>query len=128
MPIEIVEELVGKAFISVMEGHVAKLYLKINNLSAEVSTLKTTVASLVEENKMMRKVRGNAPDPELQPSATPQTPIKDLMIRPRPVLPAPRKRVGTPLAREITTRNWVKQVEKNNAMPMNIHEYDAEPG
>jgi len=38
-PIEIVEELVGKAFISVMDGHFAKLYTKIDNLRAEVSTV-----------------------------------------------------------------------------------------
>ena len=128
LPVEIVEELVGKAFISVMEGHFAKLYTKIDNLKTEVSTLKTTVASLVEENKKMGEVRGNAPDPELQPPATPRTPTKDLTIRPRPVLPAQRKQVGTPLAREVTTRNWAKQVEMDNAMPMNIDESDAEPG
>jgi len=128
LPVEIVEELVGRAFISVMEGHFAKLYTKIDNLKTEVSTLTTTVASLVEENKKMSEVRGNAPDPELQPPTTPRTPTKDLTIRPRPVLPAPRKRVGTPLAREVTTRNWAKQVEKDNATPMNIDESDAEPG
>ena len=63
--------MVGKAFISVMEGHFEKLYSKMDNLKTEVSTLKTTVASLVEENKKMGEVRGNAPDPELQPPATP---------------------------------------------------------
>jgi len=31
-------------------------------------------------------------------------------------------------AREVTTRNWVKQVEKDNVTPMNIDESDAEPG
>jgi len=129
MPIEIVEELVSKAFISVMEGHFTKLYMKIDNLKTEVSTLKTTVASLVEENEKMGEVRGNAPDLELQPPVTPRTPTKDLTIgRPRPVLPALRKRVGMPLAREVTTRNWAKQVEKDNAMPMNIDESDVEPG
>jgi len=128
LPIEIVEELVGKAFISGMEGHFAKLYTKIDNLKTEVSTLKTTVASLVEENKKMGEVRGNAPDPELQPPATPCTPKKDLTIRPRPVLPAPRKRVGMPLAREVTTRNWAKQVEEDNATLMVINESEAEPG
>jgi len=76
----------------------------------------------------MGEVRGNAPDPELQPPAPPCTPKKDLMIRPLPVLPAPRKRAGTPLAREVTTRNWAKQVESDNATPMNIDESDAEPG
>ena len=128
LPIEIVEELVGKACITVMEGHFAKLYTKIDNLKTEVSTLKTTVASLVEENKKMGEVRGNAPDPELQPPATPSTPTKDLTRRPRPVLPAQRKRVGTPLAREVTTRNWAKQVERDNATPMIIDESNAEPG
>jgi len=131
LPIEIVEELVGKAFISVMEGHFAKLYSKIDNLKTEVSTLKTTVASLVEENKKLGKVRGNAPDLEMQPptipATVPTTPKKDLTIRPRPQL-QPRKRVGTPLAREVTTRNWAKQVEKDNATPMNIDESDAESG
>jgi len=98
MPQDMAEKIVGTAVIKVMEGHFAKLYLKINNLKTEVSTLKTTVASLVEENKKMDEVRGNAPDPDLQPPATPRTPTKDLTIRPRPVLPAQRKRVGTALA------------------------------
>jgi hypothetical protein len=124
MPIEIVEELVSKAFISVMEGHFAKLYSKLDNLKTEVSTLKTKVANLVEDNKKFGEVRVNAPDPEKQPPAMPR---KDLTIRPRPQL-QPRKRVGTPLAREILTRNWEKQVEKDNATPMNIDESDAEPG
>jgi len=128
LPVEIVEELVGKAFISVMEGHFAKLYTKIDNLKTEVSTLKTTVASLVEENKQIGEVWGNAPDPELQPPATTSTPKEDLTIRPRPVVPATKKRVGTPLAREVTTRNWAKQVEQVITTPMNIDESDAEPG
>jgi len=102
MPIEIVEELVGKAFISVMEGHFTKLYSKIDNLKMEVSTLKTTVASLVEENKKFGEVGRHAPDPEKQQTTTPHTPKKDLTIMPRPQL-QPRKRVGTPLAREILT-------------------------
>ena len=85
------------------------------------------MASLVEENKKWGKDRGNAPDPEKQPPATPATPKKDLTIRPRPQL-QPRKRVGTPLAREVTTRNWVKQVEKDNVTPMNIDESDVERG
>jgi len=127
MPIEIVEELVGKAFISVMEGHFTKLYSKIDNLKTEVSTLKTTVASLVKENKKLGEVGRHAPDLEKQQTATPHTPKKDLMIRPRPQLQL-RKWVGTPLAREILTRNWEKQVEKDNATPMNIDESDAEPG
>jgi hypothetical protein len=63
----------------------------------------------------------------MQPPATPVTPKKDLTIRPRPQL-QPRKRVGTPLAREILNRNWEKQVEKNNGAPMNIDESDAERG
>jgi len=128
VPIEIVDELVGKAIISVVEGHFAKLHSKIDNLRTEGSTLKATVESLVEENKKMGEVRGNVPDPELQPPGTPQTPTKDLTIRPWPVLPAPRMRVGTPLARDVTTRNWAKQVEKDNATPMNIDESDAELG
>jgi len=127
MPQDMAEKIVGTAVIKVMEGHFAKLYSKIDNLKTEVLTLKTTVASLVEENKKLGEVRGNVPDPEKQPPATPQTPKKDLTIRPRPQL-QPRKRVGTPLAREILTRNWEKQVEKDNATPMNIDESDVEPG
>ena len=132
MPQDMVEKIVGTAVTKVMEGHFATLYSKIDNLKTEVSTLKTTVASLVEEYKKLGEVRGNAPDPEMQPPTTPApvptTPKKDLTIRPRPVLPAQRKRVGMALAREITTRNWAKQVEKDNAMPMNIDESDVEPG
>jgi len=131
MPQDMAEKIVGTAVIKVMEGHFAKLYSKIDNLKTEVSTLKTTVASLVEENKKLGEVRGNAPDPEMQPPTTHvlglTTPKKDLTIRPRPQL-QPRKRVGTPLAREVLTRNWEKQVEKDNATPMNIDESDAEPG
>jgi hypothetical protein len=127
MPVDVAEKIVGMAVIKVMEGHFAKLYSKIDNLKMEVSTLKTTVASLVEENKKLGEVRGNAPDPEKQPPATPMTPKKDLTIRPRPQL-QPRKRVGTPLAREVLTRNWENQVEKDNATPMNIDESDAKPG
>jgi hypothetical protein len=77
------------------------------------------------------EVRGNAPDLEVQPPTTPvmvpTTPKKDLTIRPRPQL-QPRKQVGTPWAREVLTQNWAKQVEKDNATPMNIDESDAEPG
>ena len=125
---EMAEEIVGKAFTKVMDTRFAKLYSKIDNLKTEVSTLKTTVASLVEENKKLGEVRGNAPDPEMQPPATPATPKKDLTIRPRPVLPAQRKRAGTPLAQQVTNRNWAKQVEKDNVTPMIIDESDAEPG
>jgi len=71
MPIDIVEELVGKAFISLMEEHFANLYSKIDKRKTEVSTLKITVASLVEHNKKSGDVRGNVPDPELQPPTTP---------------------------------------------------------
>jgi hypothetical protein len=86
IPQDMAEKIVGTAVIKVMEGHFAKLYSKINNLKTEVSTLKTTVASLVEENKMLGKVRGNAPDLEMQPPmipvTVPTTPKKDLTIRP----------------------------------------------
>ena len=126
MPQDMAEKIVGTAVIKVMEGHFAKLYSKINNLKTEVSTLKITVASLVEENKKLGEVRGNVPDLEKQPPATPATPKQDLMIRPRPQLQT-CKRVGTPFTREVTTRNWAKQVEKDNATPMNIDELDAEP-
>jgi len=71
IPIEIGEELVSKAFISVVEGHFATLYSKIDNLKTEVSTLKTTVVSLVEENKMLGEVGRHAPDPEKQQTMTP---------------------------------------------------------
>jgi len=127
MPHDVAEKIVGTAVIKVMEGHFAKLYSKIDNLKTEVSTLKTTVASLVEENKKLGEVRGNAPDPEKQPPATPATPKKDLTIRPRLQL-QPRKRAGTPLAKEILTQNWEKQVEKDDATLMHIDESDAEPG
>jgi len=127
MPVDVAEKIVGTAVIKVMEGHFAKLYSKIDNLKTEVSTFKTIVASLVEENTKLGEGRGNAPDPEKQPPATPVTPKKDLTIGPRPQL-QPRKQVGRPLAREILTRNWEKQVEKDNATPMNIDESDAEPG
>jgi len=40
--------------------------LTIDNLKTEVLTLKTTVASLVEENKMLGEVGRYAPDPEKQ--------------------------------------------------------------
>jgi len=121
-------EIVGTAFTKVMEGHFAKLYSKIDNLKTEVSTLNTTFARLVEENEKLGEVRGNVPDPEMQPPATPVTPTNDLTIRLQQVLPALRKRVGTPLARVVTTRNCAKQVEKDNMMVMNIDQLDAEPG
>jgi len=97
MPQDMAEKIVGTAVIKVMEGHFAKLYWKMDNLKTEVSTLKTTVASLVEENKKLGEVRRHAPDPEKQQQTTPQTPTKDLTIRPRPQL-QPHKQVGTPLA------------------------------
>ena len=124
---DVAEKIVGTAVIKVMEGHFAKLYSKINNLKTEGSMLKTTVASLVEENKKLGEVRRHAPDLEMQQQMTPQTPKKDLTIRPRQQFQL-FKRVGTPLAREILTRNWEKKVEKDNATPMNIDESDAEPG
>jgi hypothetical protein len=92
-----------------------------------VSKVKTTVASLVEENEQMGEVRRHAPDPEMQKQTTPQTPKKDYTIRPRPELHL-RKQMGTPLAGEILTRNWAKQVEKDNVTPMNIEQSDAESG
>jgi hypothetical protein len=127
MPQGVAEKIVGTAVIKVMKGHFKKLYSKIDNVKTELSTLKTTVASLVEENKKLRKVRGNAPDSEKQPPSTPETPKKDLTIRPRPHF-EPRKRVGTPLAREVLARNWEKQVDRDNATSMNIDESDPEPG
>jgi hypothetical protein len=127
MPIDVAEKIVRTAVIKVMEGHFAKLYSKIDNLKTEVSMLKTTVACLLEENKKLGEVRGNVPVPEMQPPTTPRTPKKDLTIRPRPQLQT-RKLVGTPLAREILTRNWEKQVEKDNTTPMIIDKSDAELG
>jgi len=62
MPQDMIEMIVRMAVIKVMEGHFAKLYSKINNLKTEVSTLKTTIGSLVEENKKLGEVRGNVPD------------------------------------------------------------------
>jgi len=90
--------------------------------------LKTAVVSLVAQNKMMCEVGEIVADPELQPPATPQTDTMDLTVRPHPLLPAPQKRVGTPLAGEVTTRNWAKQVQNHIAMFMNISELDAETG
>jgi uncharacterized coiled-coil DUF342 family protein len=81
MPQDVAEKIVGTAVVKVMEGHFAKLYSKIDNLETEVSTLKTTVASLVEENKMLGKVRRHAPDLEMQQQTTPLTPKTDLAIR-----------------------------------------------
>jgi len=127
LPHEFVMGMVAVAYTKPMEGHFAKLYSNIDNLKTEVSMLKTTVASHVEENKQLVEVRRNAPDPEKQPLAIPMTPKKDLMIRPQ-LPPAPRKRVGTPLAREVLKRNLAKQVEKDNATPMIIDESDVEPG
>jgi hypothetical protein len=118
--------MVSMAYIKAMDGNFAKLYLKIDNLKTEVSTLKTTVASLVKENNKLGEVRRNAPDPEKQPPVTPRTPVKDLTIRPAQP-PALRRRVEKPLARKILKQNLVKQVESDNAMPMSIDESDVEP-
>jgi len=82
MPQDVAEKIVGTAAVKVMEGYFAKLYLKIDNRKTEVSTLKTIVVSLVEENKKLGEVRGNARDLENQPPTTPKTPKKDLTIRP----------------------------------------------
>ena len=111
-----------------MDGHFGQLYSKIDSLRTEMSMLKTTLASLVQENNKLGEVRGNAPVPEMQPPTMLVTPKNDLTIRPWPVLPAPMKPVGTPLAREVTTRNWAEQVKKDNTTPLNIRESDAEPG
>jgi len=124
---DMAEKIVGTAVIKVMEEHFTTLNWKIDNLKMDVSTLMTTVTSLVEENKKLGEVRGTAPDPEKQPPATPETPKKDLTIKPRPQLEM-RKRVGTPSAREIVTRNWENQVKNDNATPMNIDKSDVEPG
>ena len=83
---DMAEKIVGTAVIKVMNGHFTKLYSKIDNLKMELSTLTTTVASVVEENNKLGKVRGNAPDPEKQPptnpAMVPTTPKKDLTLRP----------------------------------------------
>jgi len=47
MPHEVALELVRTAFIKAIDGHFAKLYLKIDTLKTNVLTLKTTVMSLV---------------------------------------------------------------------------------
>jgi hypothetical protein len=62
----VAEKIVGMAVIKVMEGHFAKLYSKINNLKTEVSMLKPTIASVVEENKKLGEVGGHVPVPEMQ--------------------------------------------------------------
>jgi len=115
------------AVIKVMERHFPKLCSKIDNVKTEVSMVKTMVASLIEENKKLREVRGNAADLEMQPPMTPRTPKMDLTIRPQPQLEL-RNGVGTRLAREILTRNWENQVKKDNPTLMNIDELDVEPG
>ena len=79
------------------------------------------------ENKKLGEVGRHTPDPEKQQTTTPQTPTKDLTIRPQPHL-QPCKRVGTTLAREILARNWAKHVEQDNMTRMNIDESDSEPG
>jgi len=118
--------MASKAFIKVIGGHFAKLYSKIDNLKTEETLLKTTVASLAEENKKLDKVRGNVPDPQTQSSMIPVIPTNDFMIRPS-LPPAPQKQVGTPSAREVLKRNLVKQVIRDNTIPMNIDKFDAEP-
>jgi hypothetical protein len=127
MPQDIAEKIVGMAVIKVMEGHFVKLYSKIDNLKTDASMVKATVASLVEENKKLCEVRGNAPDPEMQPPVTPEISKKDLTIRPRPSVQT-QMRVKIPLAREVITRNCVKRVEEDNLTPMNIGDLYAEPG
>ena len=123
---EVAEEIVRTAFTTVTEKHFAMLYSNIDNQMREVPMLKTTVASLVENNKMLEKVRGNAPDLEMQPPATPPTRKEDLTISPR-LPPAPSKRGGSFLFKQVGERYWGKQAEKNNSMPMDIHKSDAEP-
>jgi hypothetical protein len=67
IPQDMAEKIFRTAVIKVMEGYFVKLYLKIDNLKKEVSMLQTTIACHVEENKKLGEVRGNAPDPEMQP-------------------------------------------------------------
>jgi len=60
--------MVATASIKAIDGHFTKLYSKIDNLKCKVKTLKTTVKSLVEENKKLGEVKGeNTSDPEKQP-------------------------------------------------------------
>jgi len=127
MPQDVAEKIVGMAVIKVMQGYFTKLHSKMDNLKTEVSMLQRTVASLVEENKQLGEVRRHAPDPEMQQQTTARTPTKNLTIRPRQQLKA-RKCVGTPLAKEILTRIWAKQIEEDDSTLMNIDESDAEPG
>lgn len=75
--------MVATAYIKAIAGHFTKLYSKIDNLKCKVKTLKTTMKSLVEENKKLGEVKGeNTLDPEKQPPVTPVTPTKNLMISP----------------------------------------------
>jgi hypothetical protein len=67
-------EVVGTAFTSGMDGHLAKLYSIIDNLRMEVLTLKPTVSSLVEENKKLGEDRRRVPDPKKQQTILPETP------------------------------------------------------
>jgi hypothetical protein len=59
-------------------GPCAILYCKIKNLADEVRELKVSMASLVEENKKLDKIRGNVLDPEIQ---LPVIPKKNTVIR-----------------------------------------------
>jgi hypothetical protein len=72
MPQDVAEKIVGTVVIKGMEGHFAQLNPKINNLKKDVSTIKTTVASLVEENKKLGKVRRHVPASEMQQQMTPE--------------------------------------------------------
>jgi len=78
---DLVMEMVGMAFIIIMEGHFSKLYTKFHNLKMELLTLNTTVARIVGEIKKSGEVMENAPDPEIQPPAIPIIPKIDFMIR-----------------------------------------------
>jgi hypothetical protein len=49
-----------------INGPCAILYFPIKNIVYKVREFRTTVVSLVEENKKLDKVRGNVPDPETQ--------------------------------------------------------------
>jgi len=56
------QKMVSSAFLKVMDRHFAKLYSKIDILIKEMSMLKASVASLVEENKKLTKLKGIEPD------------------------------------------------------------------
>lgn len=83
MSLELALEITGTAYAQLMAGQIAKLCLKIDNLSIEVLTLKKTVTSPLEEIEKFGKVRESTPDPEMQPPTIPTIPKDNFTIEPK---------------------------------------------